>query len=121
VRTLPEVIGVSAFVLNAMRLTHEGRTAMGGDAEEGDPASVGQVLDWPEPIIAHAFPLDPRVHFIDRLPVLLRPRELLLTGSVVLLSGSLATTLAGDARGAAAPRGRVSSGLKRFCRSGDGP
>jgi lipoprotein-releasing system permease protein len=51
--------------------------------------SVGYVVcRW---IITHGFPLDPKVYFIDRLPVLLRPREFLLTGSFALLSCLLAT------------------------------
>jgi lipoprotein-releasing system permease protein len=51
VRALPEVIGVSPFVLNAMMLTHEGRTATGVTLKGVDPASVGQVLDLPEQIV----------------------------------------------------------------------
>jgi lipoprotein-releasing system permease protein len=51
VRALPEVIGVSPFVLNAMMLTHEGRTATGVTLKGVDPSSVGQVLDLPEQIV----------------------------------------------------------------------
>jgi lipoprotein-releasing system permease protein len=36
-------------------------------------------------LIAYAFPLDPKVYFISRLPVLVRPQEFLITGGVALL------------------------------------
>src|SRR5688572_12216125 len=51
VRALPEVVGVSPFVLNAMMLTHGERTATGVTLKGVDPASVGQVLDLPDQII----------------------------------------------------------------------
>jgi lipoprotein-releasing system permease protein len=51
VRALPEVVGVSPFVLNAMMLTHAGRTATGVTLKGVDPARVGEVLDLPEQIV----------------------------------------------------------------------
>jgi lipoprotein-releasing system permease protein len=51
VRSLPMVTGVSPFVLNAMMLTHAGRTATGVTLKGVDPVSVGQVLDLPEQIV----------------------------------------------------------------------
>jgi lipoprotein-releasing system permease protein len=43
-------------------------------------------------LLAHAISLDPKVYFIDRLPVRLRPEEFLLTGVFALLA-CLAATL----------------------------
>jgi lipoprotein-releasing system permease protein len=52
VRALPEVLGVSPFVLNAVMLTHAGRTATGVTFKGVDPNTVGSVLDLPEQIVA---------------------------------------------------------------------
>jgi lipoprotein-releasing system permease protein len=51
VRDLPEVLGVSPFLLNPMMLTHEGRTVTGVTVKGVDPQSVGTVLDLPEQIV----------------------------------------------------------------------
>jgi lipoprotein-releasing system permease protein len=52
--------------------------------------SLGYVLcRW---ILGHAIALDPKVYFIDRLPVLLRPEEFAITGAFALLA-CLAATL----------------------------
>jgi lipoprotein-releasing system permease protein len=42
-------------------------------------------------ILAVGFPLDPKVYFIDRLPVLLRPHEFVLTGAFAIVACLLAT------------------------------
>jgi lipoprotein-releasing system permease protein len=52
VRAIPDVVGVSPFVLNPMMLTHGGRTATGVTFKGVDPRSVGSVLDLPEQIVA---------------------------------------------------------------------
>jgi lipoprotein-releasing system permease protein len=51
VRGIPEVLGVSPFVLSATMFTHAGRTATGVTLKGVDPSSVGQVLDLPEQIV----------------------------------------------------------------------
>ncbi|HKO90837.1 MAG TPA: ABC transporter permease [Polyangiaceae bacterium] len=51
VRAIPEVLGVSPFVLNAVMLSHAGRTATGVTFKGVDPSSVGSVLDLPEQIV----------------------------------------------------------------------
>jgi lipoprotein-releasing system permease protein len=51
--------------------------------------SVGYVTcRW---ILARGFPLDPKVYFIDRLPVLLRMQEFALTGAFAMVACLLAT------------------------------
>jgi len=52
VRAIPEVLGVSPFVLNAVMLTHGERTATGVTFKGVDPNTVGSVLDLPEQIVA---------------------------------------------------------------------
>jgi len=52
VRAIPEVLGVSPFVLNAVMLTHGERTATGVTFKGVDPHTVGSVLDLPEQIVA---------------------------------------------------------------------
>lgn len=51
VRDLPDVLGVSPFLLSPMMLTHQGRTATGITVKGVDPRSVGTVLDLPEQIV----------------------------------------------------------------------
>jgi lipoprotein-releasing system permease protein len=51
VRDLPEVLGVSPFLLNPMMLSHEGRTVTGVTVKGVDPQRVGTVLDLPEQIV----------------------------------------------------------------------
>jgi lipoprotein-releasing system permease protein len=51
VRDIPDVLGVSPFLLNPMMLTHEGRTVTGVTVKGVDPESVGSVLDLPEQIV----------------------------------------------------------------------
>jgi lipoprotein-releasing system permease protein len=51
VRGIPEVVGVSPFVLSATMLTHEGRTATGVTLKGVDPSTVGSVLDLPEQLV----------------------------------------------------------------------
>jgi lipoprotein-releasing system permease protein len=51
VRDVPDVIGVSPFLLSPMMLTHQGRTATGITVKGVDPRSVGTVLDLPEQIV----------------------------------------------------------------------
>jgi lipoprotein-releasing system permease protein len=46
------------------------------------------VCEW---IVAYGFPLDPKVYFISRLPVQLRPTEFLLTGCFAVAACLLAT------------------------------
>jgi lipoprotein-releasing system permease protein len=46
------------------------------------------VCEW---IVAYGFPLDPKVYFISRLPVQLRPTEFLLTGFFAVAACLLAT------------------------------
>lgn len=51
--------------------------------------SMGYVVcRW---ILGHAIALDPKVYFIDRLPVLLRPEEFAITGAFALLACLAAT------------------------------
>jgi lipoprotein-releasing system permease protein len=51
--------------------------------------SVGYVLcRW---ILAHAIALDPKVYYIDRLPVIVRPEEFAITGAFALLACLAAT------------------------------
>jgi lipoprotein-releasing system permease protein len=51
--------------------------------------SLGYVVcRW---ILGHAIALDPKVYFIDRLPVLLRPEEFAVTGAFALLACLAAT------------------------------
>lgn len=51
VRGIPDVLGVSPFLLNPMMLTHEGRTVTGVTVKGVDPSRVGSVLDLPEQIV----------------------------------------------------------------------
>jgi lipoprotein-releasing system permease protein len=51
VRDIPDVLGVSPFLLSPMMLTHQGRTATGITVKGVDPESVGTVLDLPEQIV----------------------------------------------------------------------
>jgi len=51
VRGIPEVLGVSPFVLSATMLTHAGRTATGVTLKGVDPSTVGSVLDLPEQLV----------------------------------------------------------------------
>jgi lipoprotein-releasing system permease protein len=51
VRDVPDVLGVSPFLLSPMMLTHQGRTATGITVKGVDPRSVGTVLDLPEQIV----------------------------------------------------------------------
>ncbi len=44
-------------------------------------------------LLAYGFPLDPKVYFISRLPVLVRPQEFLITGGIAILICLLATIL----------------------------
>jgi lipoprotein-releasing system permease protein len=57
----------------------------------GTTAGLGfgyAVCEW---IMAYGFPLDPKVYFISRLPVQLRPAEFLLTGCFAVAACLLAT------------------------------
>lgn len=91
VRDIPDVLGVSPFLLNPMMLTREGRTVTGVTVKGVDPQSVGTVLDLPEQILTRGFSLDPKVYFIDRLPVQLRPHEFALTGAFAMVACVVAT------------------------------
>jgi lipoprotein-releasing system permease protein len=42
-------------------------------------------------ILTRGFPLDPKVYFIERLPVQLRPHEFVLTGAFAMLACVMAT------------------------------
>ena len=42
-------------------------------------------------LLAYGFPLDPKVYFINKLPVLVRPTEFLVTGGIAILICLLAT------------------------------
>ncbi|MSP24830.1 MAG: ABC transporter permease [Myxococcales bacterium] len=42
-------------------------------------------------LLVYGFPLDPKVYFISRLPVLVRPQEFLITGAIALAICLLAT------------------------------
>jgi lipoprotein-releasing system permease protein len=44
-------------------------------------------------LLAYGFPLDPKVYFISRLPVLVRPQEFLVTGAIAIVICLLATIL----------------------------
>ncbi len=44
-------------------------------------------------LLAYGFPLDPKVYFISRLPVLVRPQEFLVTGGIAILICLLATII----------------------------
>jgi lipoprotein-releasing system permease protein len=60
-----------------------------GAAGTGGGLSFGYVLcRW---ILTRGFSLDPKVYFIDRLPVLLRTQEFALTGAFAMLACVLAT------------------------------
>ena len=57
----------------------------------GTTAGLGfgyAVCSW---IVAYGFPLDPKVYFISRLPVQLRPAEFVLTGCFAVLACLIAT------------------------------
>jgi lipoprotein-releasing system permease protein len=57
----------------------------------GTTAGLGfgyAVCEW---IVAYGFPLDPKVYFISRLPVQLRPTEFVLTGCFAVAACLLAT------------------------------
>jgi lipoprotein-releasing system permease protein len=51
VRDIPDVLGVSPFLLNPMMLTYQGRTLTGITVKGVDPSSVGTVLDLPDQIV----------------------------------------------------------------------
>ena len=55
--------------------------------------SFGLLLGWGvcKGLLAYGFPLDPKVYFISRLPVLVRPNEFLVTGIVSIVICLLAT------------------------------
>ena len=60
-----------------------------GLAGTGCGLSAGYVAcRW---ILARGFALDPKVYFIDRLPVILRPQEFALTGAFAIAACLLAT------------------------------
>ena len=42
-------------------------------------------------LLAYSFPLDPKVYFISKLPVLVRPTEFIITGIVSILICVIAT------------------------------
>jgi lipoprotein-releasing system permease protein len=44
-------------------------------------------------LLAYGFPLDPKVYFISRLPVLVRPQEFLVTGAIAIVICLLATII----------------------------
>ncbi|MBM4374099.1 MAG: ABC transporter permease [Deltaproteobacteria bacterium] len=44
-------------------------------------------------LLAYGFPLDPKVYFISRLPVLVRPQEFFVTGAIAIVICLLATIL----------------------------
>ena len=48
---IPDVLGVSPFLINPMMLTHGGRTVTGVTVKGVDPGRVGTVLDLPEQIV----------------------------------------------------------------------
>jgi lipoprotein-releasing system permease protein len=48
---IPDVLGVSPFLINPMMLTHGGRTVTGVTVKGVDPSRVGTVLDLPEQIV----------------------------------------------------------------------
>jgi lipoprotein-releasing system permease protein len=50
VKTVPGVVGVAPFVINAMMVTHGDRTATGVLLKGIDPTVMGQVLDLPKQI-----------------------------------------------------------------------
>lgn len=54
---------------------------------------IGLVLGWIgcKALAAYAFPLDPKVYFISKLPVNIRPTEFLVTGAVAILICLIAT------------------------------
>jgi len=48
---IPDVLGVSPFLINPMMLTHGGRTVTGVTVKGVDPSRVSTVLDLPEQIV----------------------------------------------------------------------
>ena len=44
-------------------------------------------------LLVYGFPLDPKVYFISRLPVQVRPQEFLLTGVIAIVICLVATIL----------------------------
>ncbi len=44
-------------------------------------------------LLVYGFPLDPKVYFISRLPVLVRPQEFLVTGAIAIVICLLATII----------------------------
>lgn len=57
--------------------------------------TLGLVLGWLccKVILVYGFPLDPKVYFISRLPVEVRPQEFLLTGLIAVLICLTATVV----------------------------
>jgi len=55
--------------------------------------AIGLIVGWVgcKGLAAYAFPLDPKVYFISKLPVNVRPTEFLITGGVAIVICLLAT------------------------------
>lgn len=51
VSRIPDVLGVSPFLINPMMITHGSRTQTGVNVKGVDPSRVGMVLDLPEQIV----------------------------------------------------------------------
>lgn len=61
----------------------------------GVGTALGLLLGWVvcNILIVYGFPLDPKVYFIDHLPVQARPTEFLITGAIAVLICLLATVV----------------------------
>jgi lipoprotein-releasing system permease protein len=56
---------------------------------------LGLILGWGvcKGLLVYGFPLDPKVYFISRLPVLVRPEEFVITGVLAITICLLATII----------------------------
>ncbi len=79
-------IGMSDFAVLRVFLYQGGIIGIVG-------TTVGLLLGWVccKGLLAYGFPLDPKVYFISRLPVLVRPNEFIVTGVVSIVICLLAT------------------------------
>jgi lipoprotein-releasing system permease protein len=83
-----KAMGASDYGILRVFVYQGGIIGLGGTA-------LGLLLGWGvcEGLLAYGFPLDPKVYFISRLPVLVRPIEFVITGAISLAICLLATII----------------------------